>query len=76
MRIGRGSNNPTIRRLLELGCTADQVRCHIARGKVPPTTQPRPRLNAWWSWPHRAVELAQTKTKLAQLASELSGKNM
>jgi hypothetical protein len=68
MRIWRGSINPTIRRLLELGCTADQVRCHIARGKVPtPTTQPRPRLDAWWSWAHRAI---------AQLASELSGKNM
>jgi hypothetical protein len=54
MRVWRRSPNPTIRHLLALGCSADQVRRHMARGREPvPVIRPRPRLDAWWSWASR-----------------------
>jgi hypothetical protein len=44
MRIWRKSPNPVVRRLLELGCSAEQVQRHVARGKMPaPIVRPRPR---------------------------------
>ena len=41
-------------RLEKLGCTAEQIRRHIARGKEPPAVaQLRPRPLDWWSWEAR-----------------------
>ena len=65
MRIWRRSPNPTIKHLLELGCSPQQIERHLAGIAGPPASaQMRPKPGSWKSWSAR-IEIAEAKRKAA-----------
>jgi hypothetical protein len=61
MRIWPRSPNPLVRRLLELGCSEEQVRRHIEKVTPPPPrfiqSSHAPRPQDWLPWSFRIAPL-------------------